>query len=1021
MILCLSAIAGPSSHAEIFGRINNLRGIADVNHSHVSNAIQDDFGFIWFATWNGLVRYDGERFHYFKPILSSEGEIDSNRLYNLKQLGNRYIWSVSSDNRLHLFDRSNSRFVNLTTSIPEISLRRVKSLTPLKDEVVYVVFRDNSSIRFSDTAGPEKYRFFASPDLFIKGSSSLRRFAAAGDDEWVITEKGAFNLSDSLLRRGDFLSVESVEGHPYLVSPDASVTDALTGKVFPPAEGLSADRRVTGIRVVANNIVLGTDRGIESVALPSGERRIFSTVPSIYIFKDSRSRIWSFGNDEEIVMIPDVGKRETVVMSVEKAAVREEIKNPQLIHETREGNIVLKTAGGVLSYFNEEDAALLPVRFYQGGTPTTFTPNHIKKYISDSHGNLWIIRADGTDCVSFHRERFKIQPNDSHSETRALLRDSSGSLWRADGTGLHSDSSTVPLGSVYCLRESPDGEIWAGTKGTGLYRIAHRDNPGNHIRYSRDGIGSRYLPSDSIYDIVFDSPDRVWLASFGGGLILGERQKDSPGRAGESSGEWRFLIIPVPSSAMKIRKVIPVDKTRLILATTDGLVTADVRNLSKPRFFVNRYRSDEEGLKGNDIMDVVKVGDRYFACVFGSGLSEIVSKDLLSDSLKFRHYGMSAGTDFDQIRAAKPEGDKIWIMSAASISCFSTVTGTFVNFPSENFNNGVGFSEATPAFYEGILTVGTNDGILEFHTGEMFTSDKGVALVLSGIRYKNDMEVFPLDNPASLTLSTSQRSFSLTFSTMEYDDTRVVHLRYRLDHPEEGWTYVRDNHPAVSYSNIPPGKHKLIIETELSDGTWVEACEPIELIVTPRFTETVGFKVFVVLLVVLLFLGLTMAAVHFRQLHDAVQRKYSLLMTIDDINVRLSKNTHEPSDQPGIDKNDLYFLEESVKLVEANMSNPDFVVEDMAKHLGMSRTAYFKRMKAVTGLSPVNFIKQLRIKRALKLFEDESLSISEVAYSVGFEDPKYFSKCFKAEMMMTPSQYIESKSKRESGNAEPED
>ena len=60
-------------------------------------------------------------------------------------------------------------------------------------------------------------------------------------------------------------------------------------------------------------------------------------------------------------------------------------------------------------------------------------------------------------------------------------------------------------------------------------------------------------------------------------------------------------------------------------------------------------------------------------------------------------------------------------------------------------------------------------------------------------------------------------------------------------------------------------------------------------------------------------------------------------------------------------------------------------------------------------LSPVDFIKQMRIKKALKLLDEGGLSIAEVAYRVGFSDPKYFSRCFKAEMNITPSQYIESR------------
>ena len=75
----------------------------------------------------------------------------------------------------------------------------------------------------------------------------------------------------------------------------------------------------------------------------------------------------------------------------------------------------------------------------------------------------------------------------------------------------------------------------------------------------------------------------------------------------------------------------------------------------------------------------------------------------------------------------------------------------------------------------------------------------------------------------------------------------------------------------------------------------------------------------------------------------------------------------------------------------------------------MSRTAYYNKLKAITGLSPIDFIKQMRIKKALKLLEDPSLTVADIAYKTGFSDPKYFSKCFKAEMGMTPTQYVNKK------------
>lgn len=968
-----------------------------MNHSHVSNAIQDNLGFIWFATWNGLVRYDGYSFHYFRPILSSSGAIDSNRIYNIKQYGDRYIWCVSSDNRLHLFDRSDNSFLSLSSTIPEIADKRVRALTPLKNGSVWVLFRDHSSIRFNDSLPLKDYRFFASASEAVPGSKSVNRFVLANGHEWIVTDRGAADITGGKVFEGDYAFVENVGGRSWLVSARGAVTPADGGGKAPAVS--ASGGKVRNVRVQGQYIIMGTDRGVESVKLPSGERTVYTSRPSIFIFKDSRGRIWSFGEGNDIAMIPDFEAPEALEMTVVSDGEREQMKNPQLIHETQQGMVVLKPAGGVMSYFDEASSSLRPLDFFKSGERKEYLPKRIKKFISDSHGNLWIFHSEGTDCLSFHDESFRREENASLTETRALLRDSRAALWSADGSGkLFGPRAPISTGPVYCLEESPSGEIWAGTKGNGVWRVSADASRSKVSHFSRGGAPGSEVPSDSIYDILFDGPDRMWLASFGSGLIRGE----------QSDGKWAFRRLAVPPSALKIRRLLQSSPETLLLATTDGLVTADVSNPDKPRFAVNRFRKEDWGLKGNDIIDIVSVDGRYFACVFGSGLSEIVSDTLLCDSIRFRHYPMNAGADSDQIRAAVADGHNIWVMSAASISCFDTRSGAFTTYSPDFFMGGIGFSEVTPINDDGVLTVGTGSGTLTFDARSQLIPAESHSLVLTGIRYQNDITVHPLDNPSELTLDPAHRAFSLRFSTMDFDRDHIVRLRYRLEDDGEGWNYVRDADMMVIYNNISAGTHRLIIQTENHDGTWSEAIAPITLRITPRLSETWWFKLGVVLAVLLLIVGLALAVVYFRRLHEAVQRKYSLLMTVDDINARLAMKSEDIPAALSIEEADMKFLEDTARVIEENLDNPDFMVEDLARRLGMSRTAYFQRMKAVTGLSPVNFIKQTRIKRALKLLESDNLSISEVAYKVGFEDPKYFSKCFKAEMMMTPTQYVES-------------
>lgn len=107
---------------------------------------------------------------------------------------------------------------------------------------------------------------------------------------------------------------------------------------------------------------------------------------------------------------------------------------------------------------------------------------------------------------------------------------------------------------------------------------------------------------------------------------------------------------------------------------------------------------------------------------------------------------------------------------------------------------------------------------------------------------------------------------------------------------------------------------------------------------------------------------------------------------------------------------DEQFIRQSIETVEENISNPDFSVEDLSRALHMSRVALYRKLLALTGKSPLDFIKTIRLKRAAQLLEKSQCTISEIAYEVGFNNPKYFARNFRKEFGILPSEYAAQKS-----------
>jgi AraC-like DNA-binding protein len=97
------------------------------------------------------------------------------------------------------------------------------------------------------------------------------------------------------------------------------------------------------------------------------------------------------------------------------------------------------------------------------------------------------------------------------------------------------------------------------------------------------------------------------------------------------------------------------------------------------------------------------------------------------------------------------------------------------------------------------------------------------------------------------------------------------------------------------------------------------------------------------------------------------------------------------------------FYNRFLKIVEKELSNPELSVEELGSRLGMSRVQFYRKIKAITNYSPVELLRNIRLKRAAKMLSSSERTVSEIAYEVGFTTPSYFTKCFKDYFGESPS------------------
>ena len=115
-----------------------------------------------------------------------------------------------------------------------------------------------------------------------------------------------------------------------------------------------------------------------------------------------------------------------------------------------------------------------------------------------------------------------------------------------------------------------------------------------------------------------------------------------------------------------------------------------------------------------------------------------------------------------------------------------------------------------------------------------------------------------------------------------------------------------------------------------------------------------------------------------------------------------TKEAEKEISEAHLEDRDKQFLKQLQAIIQKNISDSEFGVEDMGQQIGLSRVQLYRKVKAMTGSSVVDLLRKARLAKARRLLETRSMSVSEVAYEVGFSAPSYFTKCFKEEYGMLP-------------------
>jgi AraC-like DNA-binding protein len=274
-----------------------------------------------------------------------------------------------------------------------------------------------------------------------------------------------------------------------------------------------------------------------------------------------------------------------------------------------------------------------------------------------------------------------------------------------------------------------------------------------------------------------------------------------------------------------------------------------------------------------------------------------------------------------------------------------------------------------------------------------------------------------------IRLHESNKSFSLSFSTLNYA-RQTQHYVCRLKGFEDDWTVLKPGEHTVRYTSLKPGTYVFEVKTATEAGQEGQTIS-IKVEVTPYFWKSWWFILLCLMVLSGIFVWLyrlRMASLRRQEAEKLMQPVRKALEESDDpvqLQSRIQNilDTHEYLMQSfhrtvEADKQQTVkskgFMERATEIMEQNYGNSEFGIDEFAEALGMSRSLVSKGLNHEAGQSTSQFIRNYRLSVAKRLLLDNwaNRNITEIAYKVGFNDPKYFTRCFTRQYGCSPSAFV---------------
>lgn len=779
-------------------KFEHLNSESGLSQSTVNAIVQDEKGFLWFGTEDGLNRFDGYNFKVYYPDQKNPNSLSHNFILSLFEDSDGILWVGTNGGGLNKFDKVHEKFTSYKNN--------PNNKSSLSSNVITSIFKDSKGVLWIGTdnglnkldKNNRAIRYFHSDDINSLTNNNITEILEDSDgDLWIGTNCG---LNRYIRDEDNFERFTCDE------------TDNFNGEII---YDIYEDK--VGV------IWIGTDNGLH---------RFDKFTKSFTAYTHSKYSPASLGHN--------------VVRT---------------ICEDELGYLWVGTDGGGLSIFNRLTSAF-ETHVNSVFDSYSLSKNEIRRIFFDRSGIVWISTyGGGLNKFDREKEKFKHHFRDisktttlSNNMVWSFCVDSLGILWiGTDGGGLNSynkrtkeyktfiskrNKNSLSNNYIRSIKSDQKGNLWIGTDGGGLNKYNPETNKFKVYRANRNNG----FNSDRIRPIYVDKNDNLWIGTTEGGLIFFDVKKEK---------FTNYHNIPDMSTSLSHNFVYSIceDMDGYIWVGTWG---GGLNRFDPIKQSFKRYQhdpDDEKSLSNDLVLSVLEDSNgKIWIGTSGGGLNQFNKKDE-----SFIQYRVEDGLPSDVVYGIlEDKGGDLWLSTNKGLSKFNIKRKFFTNYntsdglQSNEFNGGSYYASPT-----GEMFFGGINGFNSFYPLDIKQNTKIPEIVISDFQISNKSvvpgEESVLDKSIIYTeqidLNYTDNMFSFEFTSLNFASSEKNQYKYKMIGLNDEWIQANSEKRFVTYTNMEPGEYTFHVIGSNNDGIWNAQGDSVKIIIHPPIWATWWFRI----------------------------------------------------------------------------------------------------------------------------------------------------------------------------------